>query len=425
MKVLWITNTIFPDVCQELGLPSPVFGGWMYSAAEALMRSSGNIELGVASLYSGKVLKCLVINEVNYFLIPRSQSYHQYDQKLESYWKKVEDQFQPDVVHIHGTEFPHGLAYVEACGNGNVVVSIQGLVSVIERYYYGGISEKDLQRNVTLRDWIRHDSILEQRSKMQRRGEYEIQLIKKVHHVIGRTSWDKAHIWAINDQAIYHTCNETLRNEFYAHSWQKDKCEKHQIFLSQSHYPLKGVQQMIKALPMILRHYPDTKVYVAGNNFMTSKKWWRINGFENYIRSLAKKLGVEDKILFTGVMTEKEMCDKYLKSNVFVCPSSIENSPNSVSEAQMLGVPCVASFVGGIPDLINHDDTGLLYRFEESEMLAEAVCRILEDVNLANRLSQNGRQAAKKRHDQQKNATDLYNIYQKISTNSNVIQKVS
>ena len=56
------------------------------------------------------------------------------------------------------------------------------------------------------------------------------------------------------------------------------------------------------------------------------------------------------------------MCDRYLKSNLFVCCSAIENSPNSLGEAQLLGMPYVASFVGGVPEIAGMN-ADVLYRF--------------------------------------------------------------
>tara|TARA_R110002050_G_scaffold295516_1_gene454453 strand:+ start:5043 stop:6296 length:1254 start_codon:yes stop_codon:yes gene_type:complete len=414
MKVLWITNTLFPAACDELGLPKPIVGGWMYSAAESLIKVEEKIELGVASLYSGKELRSLRIEGITYFLVPRQGKNHQYSIELEAFWKNVQTQFAPDLVHIHGTEYPHGLAYVNGCGNKNVVVSIQGLVSVYERYYYGGISENDLQKSVTLRDRIRKDSIFQQRRKMSERGFFEKSLLRKVNHVIGRTSWDRTHTWAINPNASYHFCNETLRSEFYKSDWLLNNCEKHSIFLSQAYYPIKGLHQMVKALPLILREWPDAKVYVAGDNFMMNNPKWKMNGFGKYIHRLMQENEVEDKFVFTGTLSGEEMRQRYLDSNVFVCPSSIENSPNSIGEAQLLGVPCVASYVGGVSDLITDRETGLIYRFEEVEMLAESICQIFKNHELANKLSTQGKMLAVSRHSQSVNSEQLNSIYQTI-----------
>jgi len=108
------------------------------------------------------------------------------------------------------------------------------------------------------------------------------------------------------------------------------------------------------------------------------------------------------------------MAGYYQNSHVFVCPSSIENSSNSLCEAQLTGTPVVASFVGGIPDLVIHNETGLLYRFEEYEMMAYQIKKIFLDDNLALRLSQQGKIVAAKRHDRRENASRLIKIYENV-----------
>ena len=133
---------------------------------------------------------------------------------------------------------------------------------------------------------------------------------------------------------------------------------------------------LLKALPLLLRKYPDTKVYVAGGD-PTARPFWRITGYGKYLQQLVKKLGVEMHIKFTGSLNEEAMCQRYLKSNVFVCCSAIENSPNSLGEAQLLGMPYVASFVGGVPEIVNYNPD-VLYRFEEYEMLADRIIRIFD-----------------------------------------------
>ena len=417
MRILWITNTLFPDICSELGIKPPVVGGWMYASAKAILTTNKDIELGVAALYKGDEVKQFIVNQITYFLIPTSYTNNLYNKNLETHWKEINRIFLPDVVHIHGTEYPHGLAYVNSCGNQNVVISIQGLVSVYAQYYFGGIAIKDLLKTITLRDCIRLDTVFIQRRKMQQKGQLEKAIIKSVDHIIGRTSWDKVHSWATNAQAKYYFCNETLRSGFYNNHWNINNCEAHSIFLSQAHYPIKGLQQVIKALPIILKHYPDTRIYVAGNDF-ANNRGWRLNGFGKYIRGLMKKNEVTTKIIFTGVLTENEMRNRYLASHVFVCPSSIENSSNSLGEAQLLGVPCVASYVGGIADMVTDGETGLLYRYEEVEMLAAAICHIFANDSFAVKLSLQSREAAMNRHDKLINAMTLNKIYQEIYENT-------
>ena len=116
----------------------------------------------------------------------------------------------------------------------------------------------------------------------------------------------------------------------------------------------------------------------------------------------------------SGSINEQEMAKMYVKAHVFVCPSSIENSSNSLGEAQIIGTPAIASYVGGVPDMAEHEKTALLYRFEEYEMLAYFIVRIFSDADLAERLSENGRIVARKRHDEDVNASTLLNIYRKM-----------
>ena len=377
MNVLWITNIMLPPICEAMNLPIPAVGGWMYSSLKKL-RGSSNINFCVATVYPGTQFIDKKINGIRYFLLPlKGKSMIEYNSHLESFWENVSEAVKPEVVHIHGSEYPHGLAYVNACGTQGVVASIQGLVSVYSRYYTAGINYKNIKNNVTFRDFAKHDGILKGKESFEKRGRYEIELLQKVHHIIGRTDWDKAHTWAINPNAEYHYCGETLRDSFYHHKWSYDACEPHTMFVSQASYPIKGLHILLKAMPLVLKKYPDAKIYVAGGD-PTSAPWWRISGYGKYLKQRIADLRLKDKVIFTGMINEEQMCQRYLKSNIFVCCSAIENSPNSLGEAQLLGMPYVASFVGGVPEIVNWN-SDVLYRFEEYEMLAEKICKIFNE----------------------------------------------
>jgi glycosyltransferase involved in cell wall biosynthesis len=107
------------------------------------------------------------------------------------------------------------------------------------------------------------------------------------------------------------------------------------------------------------------------------------------------------------------MKENLLLSNVFVSPSSIENSPNSICEAQMLGVPIVASFVGGVPDFIPTKNFGLTYRFEDVEMLAQKICECFETSKIFD--STLMVETARKRHNKAENLRVLIDIYKTIA----------
>lgn len=412
MKVLWITNNLLLPVCKKINAPEPTRCGWMYSSLQTLKSCTNDLKIAVATVYSGNHFQKYEIESVIYYLIPLKGNKSKYQKKLESSWKKVNDDFQPDLVHLHGTEYAHGLAFLKSCPNVKSVVSIQGLVSVCERYYYAGMSFKDIFMNfVTFNDIVRNKTLW-QKDHFKSKGVLEREIIQTAHNIIGRTSWDKVHTWAINPSAKYYFCNETLRDSFYNNEWTYDRCEPHSIFISQAGYPLKGLHQVLKAMPIVLRYFPDTKIYVSGKNILDRSTLFKkiiFTGYGNYINKLIKKLRIEKHVIFVGNTSEADMCKLFLNANLFICPSSIENSPNSLGEAQMLGVPCIASYVGGVPDIMKGYEKWL-YRFEEVEMLAKKICDIFslgKDVSFTNT-------EAKERHDKKKNAQALFSIYKKI-----------
>lgn len=414
MKILWITNILFPEAEQLLTGSGELkaSGGWMLGAANALLQKEG-IKLYVASV-SNKVSSLVKLEgkKITYYVLPMGKGNQRVNNEYIPYWKQVQQEVLPDVVHIHGTEYSHGHAYMKACSCDHVVISIQGLTSAYYYYYYG-MTKGDVYKNLTFRDIVR-GTVIKGQKLFKQRGEYEKDMIRMAKHIIGRTSWDRARTWAITPDAAYHFCNETLRSDFYDGSvWDYNQCTKHSIFLSQAGYPIKGLHQVLKAMPIILRHYPDTTIRIAGGDITKSRTWsekLRLSGYGLYIKRLIKQFHLEDKVLFTGNLNGAEMKQEYLRSNVFICPSTIENSPNSLGEAQILGVPCVASYVGGIADMMKGNEDNL-YRFEEIEMLAEKVCRVFADQEKQVDM----KPKACTRHDGKLNSERLYAIYSEVS----------
>ena len=386
----------------------------MLGSAEALCHQP-DVRLFVASV-SPRVQKltCLEGEYITYYLLPYGKGNHKVNHEYEPLWKSVRDEVKPDVVHIHGTEYSHGLAYLEACGASNVCVSIQGLVSAYYYYYYYGLTRCEIRKAMTPFSIIR-GGIIKGYNDFKHRGKIEVEIIKRVHHVIGRTSWDRERTWAINPDALYHYGGETLRSDFYTGEiWKHEKCTSHSIFISQAAYPIKGLHMLLRAMPLIIRKYPDTTVRVAGDNIAFLKGRMALLRLSNYgaiIRKLIKKNNLYHCISFTGQLDGEGMRQEYLNCNVFVCPSSIENSPNSLGEAQMLGVPVIASYAGGIPDMMKGDEDHL-YRFEEVEMLAYKICEVFNRGESIN--TEPMRQRALLRHDPDKNSKDLLETYKII-----------
>lgn len=413
MRILWITNIMLPPVCEALHLPPTPVGGWMVSSLCGLKSEGRDHEYAVATVWHQHDFKEVEVDGVRYYLLPgKNLPPHKYDGSIERYWRQIGESYKPDVVHVHGTEYSYGLAYLKANGGRGMVASIQGIVSSIARYYAAGVDSGYVNRCVTLRDFLKRDWIGRQQKKFELRGRLECEFIRGIDHVIGRTDWDHAHVRAINPDAAYHYCGETLRPSFYNNKWKYEECEPCSIFVSQGSYPVKGLHQLLKAMPLIVREYPEAKIYVAGGDIV-NVPFYRISGYAGYLRKLINERGLEGRVIFTGSLTEEEMCRRYLRSNVFVCPSSIENSPNSLGEAQLLGMPHVASFVGGTPDIAGYNSE-VLYRFEEYEMLADKICSIFA---MGNQFIAGEYDAT--RYDPELNRSRLLGIYDAIANRDN------
>ena len=419
MKILWIVNILFPEAVKLLGGKDDFnsSGGWLLASAATLIKSEV-IKLYVLSV-SDKVetFKILEGKKITYCIIPRCRRMEDY----KSYMSQVKEVLCPDIIHIHGTELPFGMAWVSACSSNNVVVSIQGLISVIARYYFANLKWWEIMLNITFRDMLCGTIWSDQRDFKQR-GNCEIEVIKKVRHIIGRTSFDRAHCEAINPIVQYHFCNETLRPEFYeSPRWDYTRCKQHTIFLSQASYPIKALHQVLKALPIVLKKYHNVQVYIAGRDITCDKTLsdkLRRSGYGKIIKRLIKVNNLESCVHFIGALNAEQMIHEYLSANLFICPSCIENSSNSLAEAQILGVPCLASYVGGLMDMIPNSDCGELYRFEEVEMLAWKICNWFE--RSAKFDNKNMVNMARQRHDSKINNQNLINIYYNIYNKMNI-----
>lgn len=422
MNVLWITNILFPEAMAVLTGNKELksSGGWMLGAASNLVHNA-KLKLYVATVSPlVKDLQCIKGESIVYYIIPYGRGNLKPNPKYQYYWREVYSDVNPDVVHIHGTEFSHGYEYMRACGSDNVVISIQGMKSAISHYYHYGMLKREVLQNITLRDIIK-GSVLKAQRDFRRSAKCEIAMLSMAKHIIGRTSWDRARTWAINPNAKYHFCNETLRKEFYDGSiWDYERCRKHTLFLSQAGYPIKGLHQVLKAMPLILRAYPNATIRIAGHDITkcnSFRDFLHFTGYGLYIKRLIKRLNLHDKVKFVGNLNAEQMKLEYLNANVFVCPSSIENSPNSLGEAQILGVPSVASYVGGVPDMmVGYEDN--LYRFEEVEMLADRIVNVFN--RKANIDTSDIINKAALRHDQTVNAMQLLSIYNSIVCNEDV-----
>ena len=335
---------------------------------------------------------------------------------FEPYFEKIVKKENPDIIHIHGTEFEYCYSMcrvAEKLGMINrVVISIQGLVGVYANHLFAGMSGIDV-RKCTLKELLTQNSIYDTYKAYVRRGNYENMSLQKAMHVMGRTEWDKACVSLINSQCHYHFSNETLRKAFYNDNWKYGNCEPHTVFASQALLPLKGLHILLKAASILKRDYNDLKVKIAGHN-ITEGDWISGSSYGQYIKKLIKKYGLQDSVMFIGPKNAIQMKNEMLSCNVFVSPSTIENSPNSVGEAMLLGTPCISSDVGGVANLIRKDIEGYIYPHDEFYMLAYYIKQVFEQKDCIEYMTAKAQQHARITHDPVKNSLGVMEIYKTI-----------
>lgn len=412
MRILWLCN-LMPGKVREALEGKPNAGGlWVDSVLDGLRREGETIQI----LCPGGGNRG-ALDEKCGFATFREGLPYVYLPELEERFEEEIRIFQPEVIHVWGTEYGHTLAMMNAAEKSGMLahtaISIQGLCSVYAGHYAEGVPYR-VQRGNTFRDLVRRDNILGQQKKFALRGELEVQALQKARHIIGRTCWDRACTRAVNPQVEYHFCNETLREPFYTDGWRYEACGQHRIFASSCAYPVKGFHYLLEAFGRISQDYPDAVLAVPGRNFLTASRIRRTN-YQKYLGQLARRYGVADKIEFLGSLSAEQMKREYLSANVFVLPSTIENSPNSLGEAMLLGTPCVAADVGGVTDLLNADKEGFVYPSTASYMLAYYIGEVFRMGQKGEEIGQAAREHAAQTHDMEKNLKTLLEIYRRIA----------
>lgn len=427
MRVLWVCNIMMPEIAVQLGLPFSNREGWLTAMMDRFLQEQhrNKVKLGIAFPVTeelGNISKEMMLGENAYCqcygFVENLNTPELYDSAIEDRMKEIIADFKPDMIHIFGTEFPHTLACVRAYANpSRTLVSIQGVMYEYAEAYMADLPI-NVQKQVTFRDFIKKDSIVQQQKKFRKRGVNEKEALRLVGHVAGRTDFDREAVAAVNPDAKYHFLNETLRSCFYRDRWKRSDCIPYSIFLSQGDYPIKGFHYLLQAMPAVLEKYPEAQIFVAGNNIIQSATWkdrLKRSAYGKYLKKLIKDNNLKNKVTMLGSLDAEGMKEQFLRSHVFVCSSALENSPNSLGEAMLLGVPCVAANVGGVHNLLLDGGDGLLYAAGSIEELAGKLIEIFEKESISEKYSHNARRHARETHDADQNYYKLIRIYEEIA----------
>ncbi len=423
MKILLLCNSLIPEATKLLDEPcGSKPESWISAVYSAFY---GIEEYEFVYLYPSKKDGSVEKTSSNFTFVNYKQNLKTVSSAQIKHFEELIKKYRPNIIHCFGTELPHTYAMSIACENLNIkdslIISIQGLVSYYA-FHYDAFLPYSVTHWKTFRDILKHGGIYAEKKSFEKRGKTEQAAIKRCNHIIGRTDWDKACVKQINPNAEYHFCNEILRDTFYEKQWDPDKCKKRSIFISQSSYPIKGFHIMLEAMSIIRKFYPDTVLFTTGPSpfQMTFIQKLKKKSYSKYLCQLITKHNLKNNVCFLGYLDEKEMCEAYLKANIFVCCSSIENSPNSLGEAMILGMPCITSDVGGVKNHLTHDIEGYVYQADAPYMLAYYVMEMFDNNDRAVEMGNRARLHALKTYDKEANVSCMKEIYEKIDQNNNL-----
>lgn len=412
MRVLWFTNIPLPAVYRRLSLPGSGGGGWMEGLRRELC-AQGSQDLGVAAV-SPQPFAPFDENGVRYFGLEGAAQRSGAGGVFDRWRHRSEDgaavaralgvvrEFAPDLIHVHGTEGPAGL--LGEATDVPLVISLQGLLVVCSRAFFLGIPPADLLRDVASLEFAKGRGLVHSSWNMRAAARREMRIMKSCDDFTGRTDWDRDVLSVVNPRARYHHVEEVLRTEFYGHEWRPASDGPFVIYTTGGHAPYKGLVNLLEALSL-LRAATQRAVRLRVGGAVQGGQMGPV------VRRAARRFGVQDAVAWLGPLAPAAIVSELLGASVYAHASVADNSPSSLAEAMVVGVPCVASAAGGIPSLLRDGDDGLLCASNDVYSLAGRLAEIEADAGLAARLGAASRVRAQQRHDPQAIAMATLEVY--------------
>jgi len=412
MRILWFTNT--PANAVKYFKDTTIGGGWLQALNQLI---EDKVELYVAFynpkgpesfIYSSTTYHSIIPENWKLRLILKSLLNIDTDRDDTEYYLKIIEKVNPDIIHIHGTE--KGYINIVPLINIPVLVSIQGVLTVILHKFNTGLRDK-LLKNVYHNKGLNYKSILPKsmysdKNIMKKKARREYKGLQAVQYVAGRTGWDKKITRILAPNAQYFHVDRILKDTFYKEKWEPSNNNNLIIHTTTNPNAYKGFETICEALYELNKQFDRIQWNVAG-----------LSNKDAIVKAAKKQLGTRypnKGINLLGKSPAKELIQVMKDADMYVMPSHIENSPNNLAEAMILGMPCIATFVGGTPSYLEDGEEGLLVQDGDPWSLAGAILELANDRKKAEMLGANARKRAKIRHDKDKIINDLLTAYQTI-----------
>ena len=411
MRILWIVNMVLPNVAQKLDLITSSSGGWLVDYANKLA-TDPNIEIATMTYANVAVDMDISVCGIRNFIFSGGGKRLLFDnpQTIKD-CQKVIDQFKPDLIHLHGTEYAIAAAMVKLKPPVPILLTIQGILTRISEEYYGDLPFRERIKVKSLKSILKLKTPFFSKLLMTQNAKRERFVLRNVEHVTGRTEWDRSVMHSINDQLIYYRFNYNLRAEFYdAPKWDIEKIEKYTVYTGAATYTLKGLHILLRAIATVKKRYPQVRLLIPANQ----SDYKKANAYEKYILRLIQKLGIKENVCFVGRKNAIGVAQILKNSHVCVVPSAMEGASATMCEAMMIGTPGICSYRGGMTDLLHDGESGFYYDFKEYSVLASRIMTLFANDDLCRKFSERVIIDAEVRHDREKNYCQLIEIYEKL-----------
>lgn len=146
----------------------------------------------------------------------------------------------------------------------------------------------------------------------------------------------------------------------------------------------KGVDTLIEAFATVVKHEPDSQLQIVGSGPARQE-----------LQRLAQELGIAESVHFHGFVPKgPQLWERYDAADIFVLPSRTEGLPRVVGEAMARGLPIVTTAVGGLPELIDHNENGVLVEPRTADQLAQELIAVQTNDELRTRIAEGGLKTA-------------------------------
>jgi len=406
MRVLWFSCT--PSMYDE-----KLYGGWVASLERVVRDYCPDIELGIAFEHTDNIFK-KEKDGVTYYPMNNKRGWRErldvlfhYDAQwkyLQPLCKRAIGDFKPDVIQCFGSEWPFGL--VSEFTKTPVVIHMQGFSTIYRMSSFMSLRTFDHYKYKHYNPlsifhyWYRS-------TKGVASDNREKRIMKANCYFMGRTEWDKNIVKYYSQGARYFHLEEVIRREISQNQrrWQYEQRDKMRLVTISSASGLKGNSIILLTAKLMKEFGFDFEWRVAG-----SKDSFKL--FESIYN-----LHHEDyNIHLLGYIDTAQIVDELCAAEAYVHTAIIDNSPNSLCEAQLIGCPIVSTNVGGIPQLVDNGNTGILFPYNEPHTLAFTLMNVHGQQAMLENLSHNEIEVSHKRHDEIRIARELQDIYNEITT---------